>query len=443
MSVLTKKKAERSQGSGGAEFPPPGPSVATTPPPTSWPSPPDAAAYSGLAGEIVQAIAPHTEADPVALLAQLLVAFGNAAGRGPHTFIEAARHGLNEFAVVVGDSANGRKGTSFAHIRKLFEQPAAAWLGERVMGGLSSGEGLIYNVRDPGAVPADPKKEADPGILDKRLLVVEPEFANVLRVTTRQANTLSVVIRNSWDGITLRTMTRNNPLKATNTHISMLGHITPEELRGELNDVSMLNGFANRFMFVAARRSKLKPFGGYLPPGELDRLQFRIGAALDVARGLDRLDLNLKARDLWVAVYETLTTGPPGAMGAIYNRAAPHVRRLAMIYAAINGCESVTAEHLTAALAFWQYCSDSATFIFGAATGDKVADDVLEYLRAADPMGMTRTEVSNALGRHITASRLSAALTGLEQAKLAKRRTNENTGGRPSETWFATDGRQP
>src|SRR3954451_14479263 len=49
--------------------------------PVGWPAPPAPAAYTGLAGEIVAAIAPHTEADPVALLAQLLVAFGAAAGR--------------------------------------------------------------------------------------------------------------------------------------------------------------------------------------------------------------------------------------------------------------------------------------------------------------------------------------------------------------------------
>ena len=42
-----------------------------------YPAPPDEAAYYGLAGEIVRRIAPQTEADPVALLVQFLVAFGN------------------------------------------------------------------------------------------------------------------------------------------------------------------------------------------------------------------------------------------------------------------------------------------------------------------------------------------------------------------------------
>jgi hypothetical protein len=50
----------------------------------AYPSPPDDAAYYGLAGDIVRRIEPHTEADPVALLVQILVVFGNVIGRSAH-----------------------------------------------------------------------------------------------------------------------------------------------------------------------------------------------------------------------------------------------------------------------------------------------------------------------------------------------------------------------
>ena len=53
------------------------------PAPPGWPDPPAPAAWQGLAGQIVETIAPHTEADPVAILAQLLVAAGATVGRGP------------------------------------------------------------------------------------------------------------------------------------------------------------------------------------------------------------------------------------------------------------------------------------------------------------------------------------------------------------------------
>ena len=38
------------------------------------------------------------------------------------------------------------------------------------------------------------------GVRDKRLLVFEGEFAQVLRVMRRDGNTLSGILRNAWDG---------------------------------------------------------------------------------------------------------------------------------------------------------------------------------------------------------------------------------------------------
>ena len=64
------------------------------------------------------------------------------------------------------------------------------------------------------------------------------------------------------DGDTLRVMTRHQPLKASGAHISVVAHITEEELGRELTDTDTLNGFANRFLWVVVRRSKRLPFGG-------------------------------------------------------------------------------------------------------------------------------------------------------------------------------------
>ncbi|MGH2871279.1 MAG: hypothetical protein ACRDL5_02330, partial [Solirubrobacteraceae bacterium] len=48
------------------------------PAPAGWPAPPAPAAYHGLLGEIVRRLEPETEADPVAILCQLLACFGAA-----------------------------------------------------------------------------------------------------------------------------------------------------------------------------------------------------------------------------------------------------------------------------------------------------------------------------------------------------------------------------
>ena len=134
---------------------------------------------------------PHTEADPAALLIQLIVAFGNVVGRSAYYGVEADRHYTNLNAIAVGETAKGRKGVSWNHCRRCYESDMD-WTKNRVQDGLSSGEGVIWAVRDP--IP----KDKDPGVSDKRLLVVESEFASTLKVMKREGNTLSPVIRRAW-----------------------------------------------------------------------------------------------------------------------------------------------------------------------------------------------------------------------------------------------------
>ena len=108
----------------------------------------DDAAYYGLAGEIVRTIDPHSEADPIALLVQGLELFGNVIGNSAHYQVEADHHHANLFVVLVGRSAKGRKGTSGGRVRSVFVAVDQPWIEERMKGGLSSGEGLINEVRD-------------------------------------------------------------------------------------------------------------------------------------------------------------------------------------------------------------------------------------------------------------------------------------------------------
>jgi hypothetical protein len=94
-----------------------GPAASLLSPPTL-----DDPALYGLAGRIIRSLAPHSEADPVALLLQFLAAFGNLAGPAPHSLVGATRHGLNLFVVLVGESSKARKGTSWRQIAALFAE---------------------------------------------------------------------------------------------------------------------------------------------------------------------------------------------------------------------------------------------------------------------------------------------------------------------------------
>ena len=399
----------------------------------------DDAAYHGLAGEIVRTISPHSEADPVALLVQSLTFYGNLIGNSAHYRVEADHHHANLFVVLVGESAKGRKGTSGGRVRSAMEPVDQQWIDGRMKGGLSSGEGLINEVRDEVQKWDHKKKRfdiVDPGVTDKRLMVLEAEFANALAVMERPGNTLSPTIRNAWDGHTLSTLTKNSPLKATKPHISIVGHITQDELRAGVTRTQMANGFANRFLFTCVRRSKLLPHGGMLHDGEIHSLAQHIKRAFEFGKSVGRVHMTEEARGEWETIYPELSAEQPGLLGAITARAEAQCVRLALIYALLDQQESIDVPHLRAALAVCEYCEASAARIFGNALGDPVADEILRALLQAGSAGMTRTAIRDLFGRHRSGERISMALT-LLLPKGKARMGEKVTGGRHAETWFA------
>lgn len=414
-------------------------------PPPSWPEIEDAA-YYGLAGDIVRAISPHSEADPAALLTGFLAAFGCIVGRNRYFQVEADRHYPNIFVGHVGATSKGRKGTSWGQTKRLFESVDGDWLEKRVWSGLSSGEGLIYQVRD-ATEKREPIREKGKGIVgyqrvvddegeeDKRLLVQEPELAGALRVIEREGNKLSALIRQAWDSGSLRSMTKS-PQKASNTHIAIVGHITSDELRRYLSRTEVANGFANRFLWICVRRSKELPEGGLLHTVDFGSILTRLKSAVSFAQEEGQIRRDNDARAMWNAVYHDLSASQPGLAGAIVGRSEAQVVRLSLLYALLDCSPVVRGDHMHAALAVWEYAAASATFIFGDSLGDPVADDTLRAIRAAHD-GITRDEIRNLFGRHKSSDEIARVLGILETAGLV-RKDYRDTAGRRAEVWFAT-----
>jgi hypothetical protein len=404
-----------------------------------WPILDDAALY-GLAGEVVSTIGPHTEADPVAILIQYLVAFGNVIGHTAYYLVESDKHHTNIFAVIVGATSKGRKGTSAGRVAAVIEASDPEWFEMRQGSGLSSGEGIIHNVRDQVIKwnTSEQKEEiADQGIKDKRLMITESEFSSALSVTERAGNILSPVIRNAWDGKRLMTMAKHAGQTATGAHISIVGHITDVELKRRLTQTETANGFANRFLFCCAKRSKELPFGGDLRDGELLRLAELTAAAVGFAKMTGRVTMTDGAMLLWKAVYSELSEGKPGLLGALTSRAEAQVIRLALIYTLLDSKDRIDEPHLKAALALWAYCHRSAEYIFGSSLGDPVADEILTALRQR-PEGMTKAQIYSELFQcNRSSTQIGAALALLAKAGKAKFE-KMSTGGRPKEVWRAT-----
>jgi hypothetical protein len=302
-----------------------------------WPDSMRDEAYIGPIGKWVKKIAPQTEAAREGLLIQALAAAGNAMGRHGRVTVEADDHHTNLFVVPVGDTG-ARKGVGWKQVRRFLHSAVPDWVDDHIKNGLSTGEGLIHAVRDE-----------EPPIPDKVLLAMEPEFAAVFNVKRRDGNTLSAVLRQAWDGDTLSAMTRTNPIKSTGAHISIVGHITPAELRAVMTGTDAGNGFANRFLWCCVKRARYLPHGGETVNVNAETAALREG--VEYGKLANQVKRNAESNRLWEQRYRDLSSGRPGLLGAVTNRAEAQVTRLALIYALLDKSADITCDHLRAALA--------------------------------------------------------------------------------------------
>jgi hypothetical protein len=360
-------------------------------------------AYHGIVGELVRQLEPLTEAHPAAMLVCALTCFGNLIGRRSHFYVSADKHHANLFALVVGRSSKGRKGMAFNIVKHFFTTIDPEWK-RNIGGGLSSGEGLIADLQDP-----EPPEDEDAELphIDKRRLLVETEFATVLERMKIQGNTVDSIIRQGWDGEDLRTRTKNTPLLATEPHISIIGNITFRELNARLSNVSIANGFANRFLFVYTERANSLPQPCRIETSSPEwqpfvrSLRQAVTFATNHAPAGDLGDLlDPEASTFWDALYDALEyegdeEDPAAATVAeATNRGTANIMRLALIYALLDSSPVVKLEHLAAAEAVWEYCYASAAYVFRGSAGDPLADRIYAAIRERHPERVSRTTIS-------------------------------------------------
>ena len=130
-------------------------------------------------------------------------------------------------------------------------------------------------------------------------------------------------------------------------------------------------------------------------------------------------------------IYEELSEGKPGLLGAVTSRAEAHTVRLSLIYALLDSAAAIRVEHLRAALAVWNYCAASARFVWGDAIGDPTADETLRALRAAGAEGYDSVGHYKPLWPETFTTEIDRAI-GVLAERGPVRTTAEKTGGRDS-----------
>jgi hypothetical protein len=380
-------------------------------------------ALHGLAGLTVQSLAPHTEADPAAVLLQFLAAFGNLVGRDPHCRVGPTRHGLNLFLVLVGESSKARKGTSWRQISSLFAEVDPGWAERRILTARPTPSSILSTLCQQGAA-------------DQRLFVLAEEFASVLHIMTRENAHLSPLLRSAWDGADLATHNGHRPLSAAPAHLSLVGHITQGDLAPLLGRADSRNGFANRCLWASVRRSRLLPDGGNLPSQDQAVIVQELRRVLEWIRSQNELVFTRTpaASELWNDAYSDLAQSRPDAYGAATSRAEAQVLRLSALYAALDASPLIDVSHLRAALAVWDYCRASARLLFDNAPIDPIAVRINEAL-GRSPQGLSRMAIRALFHGHVSKERIDHALQQLIGLGL----TSSGTGtgrGRPTNLWI-------
>ncbi len=389
-------------------------------------------ALPGWLGEFVETACEHSEADQAAILTTLLCRFAAEVGAGAYVNVGDARHWCRTNAVIVGATSKSRKGTSVKPVERLFHDIPS---GVRCTPGpLSSGEGLIYAVRDEVKEFNKKNQEyvvTDPGITDKRMFVLDEEFAAALNSTKREGNTLSAIIRGFFDDGNAEPLTKSWRIKATGAHVVIVTHITELELVSLLNQVQMTNGFGNRFLWILSRRQKLLALPSPMPASKVDRIRKIVVERLKSASTIGAIGMNDDARRLWTISYPGLTMDYEGTAGAVVNRTEAHAIRLSLIYALCAGHSQIEVDDLKAAIALADYSRRSAFRIFGSVSQDKKKSKILSALQSAVNHEMTITEISSDIfSRNMKSEDLHKLLVQMEASRLIVQEKSP-TGGAP------------
>lgn len=413
--------------------------------------------FPPLVRAIVDAACASSEAHPVAVAANVIAWFGAAVGRVAFQRIGDLKIHCRPFVLIVGKSGKARKGTAETTAREVFRRADAVLRRQsgtkNVLrfhdGGLSTGEGLAWAIRDP--VEGDEKgKGADAGVSDKRLVAIESEFANVLSQKERQGNTLSSTLRTMWDGKDREPMTKSDPVRASHPHVVVIGHITGFELRTKASDNDAANGLLNRFVLVHVHRPKLVPLPDPTPEAVLDELAQRLAVAIDYATRRDphqrdkhEVVMTPEAKDEWRKLYPAITRDRDGKAGGLMARSEVYARMLAMIFALMDCRSEIEPCDIFAALAWVDYWAASVTYVFHG-EGEADADDdgldpfaaeVLKLVQARP--GIKLSEINAHWNRNRT-DEVRAALEKLMSLAppLVRQEIDKATGGRVAKRYF-------
>ncbi len=406
--------------------------------------------YHGVLKDVCKISTRHSEASAVAIAANTIATFSAMIGRVAFQHIGDGVCHARPFFLLTGKTGKARKGTSEYTPYRIFNE-VEQMLGDednpklkRHEGGLSTGEGLGWVVHDE--VLNKDGEVAEEGVNDKRLYVVEAEFAGCMAAASREKNNLSATVRTVWDGRSISPLVKNAKWCASDPHIVITGHITAAELIDRMSDVDAQSGFMNRFIILHIVRSKLVPLPKRTSDEDIQRVAIQIAEAVEFAMGEAgagnnslEVKLSAEARKFWCGQYKELTMEQNGKAGVLLVRTEIYCRMLAMIFALLDQSAVIEPQHIKAALAWINYWKDSVNYIFGKLAEQAKANKVNETAKSvyefiSKNSGCSRTDLTKFFkNKKLTSVEMTNALNHLMNVAppLIKQEMKPRADGKP------------
>lgn len=396
----------------------------------------DASALYGPIGRWVKFVSLRSESHPAALLMQALTIFGNRVGS---EFADDACPGFRQgesyhrtalYVMVIGESGRGAKGDSWNYARTFLKKVDPTFTPHE---GVQTGEGFIEVLADD--VPLDEYSTVQGeqvrhvrkgGQKDRRYFNFEPEYGRVLHVASRTGSTIKDIVRALWDYGATEKVTAGSQHVVSNVTLSMVCHVTPPELERDFDQVDLMSGYGNRFLFCYSERyhtmSVEKPLSkedwNQFVPELVDALEFGHEDAPEDYQFTD------EAAELWEDEVERWkkSVHPSSMVHALKSRFRPQVKRLAVIYAVSDQSAVIDVPHLKAALAVWDYSVQTVEYCLTTNIGDKDAN-ILYRALLENSSGLTRKEINLQVFKgNKTAAQIDRVLKVLRERNLIRER---------------------
>jgi hypothetical protein len=368
----------------------------------------------GILYDTSQYFEQHSGADLAPLMHGLVTAMG--AYIGPRIFVPepAPEHQYGKlYSVTVGPSSSGKEQTIKWPL-DLLKRLDPDWINARTFWGISSGEGIAEAIQN-----AD---ESSPGWTGQGLIALS-EMGQLFAQLQRVGSTTLPILLKAWDDDgRVQVPTRQNPLQLDQSHVGLIGAMTPSAFREKFNDSIWESGFGNRFLI--AINSGTKPPSSYTArPGDETRYNQLITQLQQRLSGVrpGPLDFSKAGQVHWNSVIDALWSAEREG-GDRMGRIRAKTLRIALIYAAAEGRTSIEPEHIQAGIAWCDYSADCVAALVGRTTGSDSGDRLTQFFRDNPSARMTRSEIAREIFQgHIKSQDLDTALKlGLQHGGIVK-----------------------